>query len=85
MVSRTAGFSCKNLILVGPASWQRNVEYFGSSMWPVGNGADVRVADNSKRRLSPAAQKTDPLAIQAIAASDVNQINVCGHCPHTLI
>ena len=53
-------------------------------MWPVGNGADVRVADNSKLRLSPAAQKTDPLATQVIAASDVNKVNVCRQCPHTL-
>ncbi len=30
-------------------------------------------------------KKTDPLSIQVTAASDVNQINVCGPGPHTLI
>jgi len=44
--------------------------------------ADVRVADNSKLRLSSAAQKTDPLATQVIAASDVNLINMMPGGPH---
>jgi hypothetical protein len=43
------------------------------------------VADNGKPRFSPAALKKDPMATQVIAASGVNEINVCGHGPHTLI
>ncbi len=56
------------------------------SMWPASNrDRRARIDGNGKRCLPPAAQNTDPLSIQVAAANDVNKINVCGHCLHTLI
>jgi len=57
-----------------------------ASMRPASNrDRRARFDSNGKPCLPPAAQKTDPLSIQVTAASDVNQINVCGPCLHTLI
>ena len=56
------------------------------SMWPASNGDRRARVDGSGRLCLPlAAQKETPLPLQATAVNDVNEINVCGQWPHTLI
>ena len=55
-------------------------------MWPASNGdRRARVDGNDRLCLPLAAQKETPLSMQVTVFSYVNEINVCGHWPHTLI
>ena len=55
-------------------------------MWPASNrDRRVRIDGDLRLCLPPVAQKETPLSMQVTAFSYVNEINVCGHGPHTLI